>query len=64
MAFTVVWLRGPLTMGTEAFEDLEGATRHAEDQMPQMQSRFGATAVKVVDDSGTPHFLKAISRNG
>jgi hypothetical protein len=64
MAFTVVWLRGPLTMGTENFDDLKRATAHAEDQMPQMQRRFGATAVKIVDDIGTPHFLKAISRNG
>jgi|GEM_PF-1918608 len=64
MAFTVVWLRGPLTMGTENFDDLARATAHAEDQMPQMQRRFGATAVKIVDEIGTPHFLKAISRNG
>jgi hypothetical protein len=50
-------------MGTEEFPDLESATEHAKDQLPQMQSRFGATAVKVIDEAGTPHFLKSISRD-
>ena len=64
MAFTIVWLKGPLTMGTENFDDLKRATEYAEDRMPQMRTRFGATAVKIVDEVGTPHYLKAISRSG
>jgi hypothetical protein len=63
MAFTVMWMRGPLSMGSQEFDDLEAATEHAKEQLPQMQSRFGATAVKVVDETGNPHFLKAISRS-
>jgi hypothetical protein len=42
--------------------DVEAATRHATDQPPDMQSRFGATAVKIVDTLGTPHFLRSLSR--
>jgi hypothetical protein len=49
-------------MGAEAFEDLEAATKYAGDQLPEMQSRFGATAVKIVDALGTPHFLRSLSR--
>lgn len=64
MAFTIVWLKGPLSIGTENFDELASATRHADERMPQMQARYGATAVKIVDETGTPHFLKAISRNG
>ena len=63
MAFTLMWMRGPLSMGTEEFADLKTATEYATEQLPQMQSRFGATAVKVVDDAGNPHFLKSISRD-
>lgn len=63
MAFTLMWMRGPLAMGSEEFADLEAATAHAQDQMAQMQTRFGATAVKVVDEKGVPHFLKSISRD-
>lgn len=62
MGFTLMWMRGPLTMGSEAFDDLEAATRHADEMMAQMQGRFGATAVKIVDEKGVPHFLKSISR--
>jgi hypothetical protein len=63
MAFTVVWLRGPSVIGSEDFEELSSATEHADGQLSQMQTRFGATAVKVVDEEGVPHFLRAISRN-
>ena len=49
-------------MGSKNFDDLDAATEHAKEELPQMQSRFGATAVKIVDESGNPHFLKAISR--
>jgi hypothetical protein len=62
MVFTVMWMRGPLSMGSKEFDDLDSATAHAKEELPQMQSRFGATAVKVVDQDGNPHFLKAISR--
>jgi hypothetical protein len=62
MSFKVMWMKGPLTMGSEAFDDLDAATRHATDQLPDMQSRFGATAVKIVDTLGTPHFLRSLSR--
>ena len=62
MGFKVMWMRGPLTMGTEAFEDLPEATAYATDHIDDMQSRFGATAVKVVDEGGIPHFLRSLSR--
>lgn len=57
-----MWMRGPLTRGSEAFEDLGAATRYATDQLPDMQSRFGATAVKIVDGLGIPLFLRSPSR--
>jgi hypothetical protein len=63
MAFTIVWMKGPLVMGTNAFDSLDEATRSAQSEMPEMQRQFGATAVKVVDESGNPCFLRAISRN-
>jgi hypothetical protein len=63
MSFKVMWMRGPLTMGSESFDDLEAATLYAGDQLPEMQSRFGATAVKIVDGLGTPHFLRSLSRS-
>ena len=62
MGFTLMWMRGPMTMGSEEFDGLEAATAHANEQMAQMQGRFGATAVKIVDEKGVPHFLKSISR--
>ena len=62
MGFKVLWMRGPLTMGTEAFSDLSAATAYATDHLEDMQSRFHATAVKVVDEAGTPHFLRSLSR--
>jgi hypothetical protein len=63
MAFTIVWMKGPLVMGTRAVDSLDEATRSAQDEMPDMQHQFGATAVKVVDESGAPCFLRAISRD-
>ncbi len=63
MAFTIVWMKGPLVMGASAYGTLDEATRAAQDEMPDMQRQFGATAVKVVDESGNPCFLRAISRN-
>lgn len=62
MTFKVLWMKGPLTVGGEAFEDLDGATRYALEHIQEMQSRFGATAVKVIDDVGAPHFLRSLSR--
>jgi hypothetical protein len=62
MGFKVMWMRGPLTMGTEAFDELADATTYAVDHLAEMQSRFRATAVKVVDETGTPHFLRSLSR--
>jgi hypothetical protein len=62
MAFTVIWMRGPLALGSKTFDDIGEATAYAEDNLPDVQVRFGATAVKVVDDDGTPHYLKSISR--
>jgi hypothetical protein len=38
-------------MGAEAFEDLGAATTCAAGRMADMQSRFQATAVKVVDEA-------------
>ena len=63
MGFTLMWMRGPMTMGSEEFTDLEAAAAHAGNTMAQMQTRFGATAVKIVDEKGVPHFLKSISRD-
>lgn len=62
MDFKVMWMRGPLAMGSEPFDDLGAATKYAGDQLPEMQARFGATAVKIVDAAGTPHFLRSLSR--
>ena len=62
MSFKVMWMRGPLAMGSEAFDDLGAATKYAADQLPEMQSRYGATAVKIVDALGKPHFLRSLSR--
>jgi hypothetical protein len=64
MAFTVIWMRGPTAMGTKSFDTLADATAYAEDNLSQVQANFGATAVKVVDGAGTPHFLKSLSRSG
>lgn len=58
-----MWMKGPLVMGSKYFEDLAEATRHAEEELAAMQQSFGATAVKVVGDDGTPHFLKSTGRN-
>jgi hypothetical protein len=63
MAYTVVWMRGPMAMGTEAFEELDTAVAHAQEMIDQMQNRFGATSVKIVDAEGTAHFLRSISRH-
>lgn len=62
MRFKVMWMRGPLTMGIEAFDELPAATAYATDHIADMQNRFRATAVKVVDEAGTPHFLRSLSR--
>jgi hypothetical protein len=62
MTFMVVWMKGQVAIGTEAVTDLDAAIEYTMDQLPQMQRRFGATAVKVVDECGRPQFLKAISR--
>ena len=61
MGFTVVWMRGPQTMGTKRFEELAPATGYAVDNLRDIQANFGANAVKIVDDEGQPHFLKSIS---
>ena len=45
MAFKVVWMKGPLVLGNMAFEELAAAIRHAEDQLPEMQTNFGITAL-------------------
>jgi hypothetical protein len=63
MAYTVIWLRGPLPLGTKTFDALAEATLYAEENLADVQTQFNATAVKIVDDEGTPHYLKAISRN-
>lgn len=64
MAFTVIWMRGAQAMGSKHFDDLSVATGYALDNLRDVQSQFGATAVKIVDEKGAPQFLKAISRNG
>ena len=64
MAFTVVWMRGPQRMATKRFEELAPATDYAVDNLRDIQTNFGATAVKIVDDEGHPHFLKSISAGG
>ena len=64
MSFTVIWMRGPQAMGTKSFDELTPATNYAEDNLPHIQTRFGATAVKIIDATGNPLYLKALSRNG
>lgn len=64
MPFTVIWMRGGQAMGSKHFDDLALATDYAIDNLRDVQSQFGATAVKVVDERGNPQFLKALSRNG
>jgi hypothetical protein len=64
LTFTVIWMRGPQALGTKRFEALAPATAHAVDNLRDVQANFGATAVKIVDDDGSPHFLKSISRHG
>lgn len=64
MAFTVIWMRGAQAMGSKHFDDLELATGYALDNLRDVQTQFGATAVKIIDEKGAPHFLKAISRHG
>jgi hypothetical protein len=64
MAFTVIWMRGPQAMGTKRFDELALATGYAVDNLRDVQANFGATAVKIIDDKGRPHFLKSISRHG
>jgi hypothetical protein len=63
MTFKLVWMKGPLVLGNMAFEARDEAIRHAEQQLPEMQANFGITAVKIVDERGTPVFLKATSRS-
>ncbi len=63
MAFTLVWMRGPHALGTRQFEALGDATAFAEENLAKMRAEFGATAVKVLGADGTPHYLKAISRD-
>jgi hypothetical protein len=63
MSFKVVWMKGPLVLGNMAFEALTEAVRHAEDQLVEMQTNFGITAVKIVDEKGIPVYLKATSRS-
>ena len=62
MSFKVMWMRGPLAMGSESFEDLGAASLYAGDRLLEMQARYGATAVKILDSAGTPHFLRSLSR--
>ena len=64
MAFTVIWMRGAQPMGSKHFDDLAVATGYALDNLRDVQTQFGATAVKVIDERGHPQFLKAISRHG
>jgi hypothetical protein len=64
MTFTLMWVKGPFVIGSEAFDDLDAAKTHADDLIDQMQQQFGATAVKIIDQAGTPQFLKSLSRNG
>ena len=64
MTFTVIWMRGPQALGTKSFDELAPATAHALDNLRDIHTNFGATAVKIVDDDGSPHFLKSLSRHG
>lgn len=62
MQFNLVWMRAGNVVASECFEELTEATRYANESLADVQVRFGATAVKVVDFDGRPLFLKAISR--
>ena len=63
MTFKLVWMKGPLVLGNMPFDACDEAVRHAEEQLPEMQTNFGITAVKIVDERGKPVFLKATSRS-
>ena len=62
MAYTVIWMRGPTAVASKTFDDLPEATAYAEDNLPDIRTRFGANAVRIVDERGTPHYLKSVGR--
>ena len=62
MQFTLIWMRGSSPLGSKAFEQLPEATAYAEENLKDVQARFGATAVKVVGTDGTPCYLRSLSR--
>ena len=62
MGFKVIWLRAQTVLGTKVFDELVDATGYAEENLQSVVNSFGATAVKIVSDDGTPHYLKSLSR--
>ena len=60
MTYKVVWLRDSSPIGSEPFEQLDEAKNRAQAELDRMRARFGATAVKVVDDCGAPCFLNSV----
>ena len=60
MAYKVVWLRDSFAIGTEQYEVLDDAKERARGNLKQMRDSFGVTAVKVVDDTGSAHFLDSL----
>ena len=62
MVYTLVWLKGPNPIGTEDFEQLSAAKDRAISFLRDMNRRFGATSVKVTDDSGSAVYLETIRR--
>ena len=62
MQFKVIWMRGETALGTKVFNELVEATGYAEENLDGIVKTFGATAVKIISDDGTPHYLKSLSR--
>jgi hypothetical protein len=62
MQFTLIWMRGASPLGTKAFDRLADATAYADENLKQVQIKFGATAAKVVGCDGTPLYLRSLSR--
>jgi hypothetical protein len=62
MKFKVTWMRAQTVLGTKVFDELPEAREYAEDNLSGVVASFGATAVKIISDDGTPQYLRSLSR--
>lgn len=60
MTYNLVWLKSSTPIGTEDFDQLSLAKYRAMSFLRQMNTRFGATGVKVTDESGAPLYLETV----